>query len=53
MCLRMYPMVDPECEMCKGTGKITKEIKGWDQCIVLAVSCGHYIRQAMMKNFDF
>jgi hypothetical protein len=53
MCLRMYPTVDPDCEMCEGTGKVLREIKGWDQCVILADSCASYIRSRMMKNFDF
>lgn len=44
---------DIECPDCKGTGKI-KQIKyGMDNATYLADNMIEYIKNRMMKNFDF
>lgn len=52
-CLQIHPTPDPECEACKGKGSVVHERKGADQCEVLADNCAQYIRNRLLKNFDF
>jgi hypothetical protein len=44
---------DMDCTDCNGTGKIKKTRYGMDRAIVLADNMFEYIKNRMMKNFDF
>jgi len=44
---------DIECTDCKGTGEKTKIIYGMDKATVLADNMFEYIKNRMLKNFDF
>lgn len=41
-----------DCEICNGTGEVTKEIKGWSRSKILASNVKEYIKKSLLKNFE-
>ncbi len=44
---------DEDCENCKGSGKYTEVIEGFDDAVFLGSNVKDYIIKSLTKNFNF